>query len=323
MTEEQKNKNIRYLKENFIDVTNESETLAYPLFIPSCHNRKPSLLDNLDQFLDTQIFVFIYEHEVDMYEWLDKPNVKKVVVPKSYITIQKMRVFMQQYAIDNGISKCWVSDDDISHIMLINKTIKTTLARGMRVLEKYSEDRNWPMTSFYFNEMGAKFWDGTLEVPGVCGNLVLFDWDLLEDIKYTGDVTVGEDIEFLIECFKAGLSPMVVRWGLHVPYSVPGAKNSIASKEDLPWVYCMNLYKKYGDYLRIKLSKNTQKVSYYPNIKNITKNSRPSWDNSLLEICKQNDVEKFKEYLREAYKKKDEKAAVPGMAKLFNSGKSN
>lgn len=315
MTEEQKKENIDYLIKNFIDTINESETLAYPLFIPSCHNRKPSLLDNLNQFLDTKIYVFIYEHEVEMYEWLQ--GVTKVIVPKSYLTIQKMRVFMQNYAFENGIKKCWVSDDDMKQILLINKTIKTTLARGMRIIEKYSEGKNWPMTSPYFNEIGAKFWDGVLENPGVCGGISLFDWEILKqhDIKYTGDVNMGEDIELLISCFKAGLNPMVVRWMLYVCYGTCATKNSIASKDDLPWIYCMNLYKKFGDFLRIKLNKDGTRVNYYPNIQTIIKNSRPTWKRNMLEAC--GDVEKFKAAVKETYSKKSTKNVIPsGMTKF-------
>ena len=74
----------------FIELENELKNhnkLKYPLCIPSCRNRKPSLLDRLDVFGDSEIYVFNYENEVDLYKWLDKPNVHKVTVPLEYLSI--------------------------------------------------------------------------------------------------------------------------------------------------------------------------------------------------------------------------------------------
>ena len=115
---------------------NGAVTLKYPLFVPSCHNRKPSILENLAQFGDTKVYACIYEHEVDMYTWLDDiKNVTKVIVPKEYLTIQKMRLFIQNYTDQNGIQKYWVTDDDLVDIWMLVKLILCLLLRDLECLK--------------------------------------------------------------------------------------------------------------------------------------------------------------------------------------------
>ena len=55
--------------QEIIDAENDLKNynkLKYPLCIPSCRNRQPSLLQDLSKFGDTEIYVFNYENEVDL-----------------------------------------------------------------------------------------------------------------------------------------------------------------------------------------------------------------------------------------------------------------
>ena len=225
---------LKELYNLFIELENEVKNhnkLKYPLCIPSCKNRKPSLLDRLELFGDSEIYVFNYENEVDLYKWLDKPNVHKVAVPLEYLSIQKMRQFIQNYM---GDKIYWVSDDDIKFFYYPWKLKELDVFSGFKIMEILI-DKCFP-TQFFSAispthlETGCRFFHKELFKYGYASQVCLFNGKICNDIglKYTGDKSLLEDMEFVINSWKCGIPVQTTRAFLLKEYFKSGDKNSIA-----------------------------------------------------------------------------------------------
>lgn len=278
-------------------------TLKYPLCVPSCHNRQPSILQHFDQFGDTKINVFIYEHETDLYTWLDDiPNVTKVVVPKDYLTIQKMRVFIQNYM---GDQKYWVTDDDLVDIWLYGKSEKVSAAQGLRMLEVLTEGEEYSAVGYGHVDMGCKFFTGVLLRDTYASVTLLYNGKVMREhnLKYTGDSNVDESLEFIINSHIAGVPVKNAVWGLLHCYEPSGGKNSLASKPENHMHMQESLYIKFGESVRIQLEKRrgyTARVRYKRIGKEITYNEE------LLALCKAGDHEGILKFLQSQKAEKEE-----------------
>lgn len=227
----------------FIELENEVKNhnkLKYPLCIPSCRNRQPSLLQDLDKFGDSEIYVFNYENEVDLYKWLDKPNVHKVTVPLEYLSIQKMRQFIQNYM---GDKIYWVSDDDIKFFYYPWKLKELDVFSGFKIMEilidKYFPTQFFSAISPTHLESACRFFHGELFKYGYASQIFLFNGKICNDIglKYTGDKSLLEDMEFLINSWKCGIPVQTTRAFLLKEYFKSGDKNSIASSKEKMLAY--------------------------------------------------------------------------------------
>lgn len=303
MTEEEKE--AKYLEDKaLIDdlekqtaPVNGAVTLKYPLFVPSCHNRKPSILENLAQFGDTKVYACIYEHEVDMYTWLDDiKNVTKVIVPKEYLTIQKMRLFIQNYTDQNGIQKYWVTDDDLVDIWMYGKTHLVSAAQGLRMLEILSEGKGYSAIGYGHVDMGCKFWHGGLMSDTYASVTLLYDGKVMKEhnLSYTGDHNVDESLEFIINSHIAGVPVKNCCWGLLHCYEPSGGKNSLASKPENHWHMQESLYIKFGDLVRLRLE---NRRGYTAGVRYTQFDKPRTYDEKLLALCKAGDHDGVRKYL--------------------------
>lgn len=282
---------------------------TYDVCIPSCHNRKPSLLEELDSFKGAHINVFIYDFEEELYDWLERPDVTKVIVPKEYLTIMKMRVFIQEYM---GDKKYWVVDDDFAYFLVGPNKIKINTAQGIRMMEIMLKEYEieWDFVGANASQIGAKFWDGVvLFGHGASYNCLLYDGKKLREagLKYQGDPDVSEDIEFLMNSIKCGLQNTECKflWGC----ARIGGGNSTTSQRDMILSRAMKMYIKYGEFYRLRYSTNA-------GIGNITGGINRDYvdfthyEDELLSICESGDSEKLIEYLEKYRNKKKKKKSA-------------
>lgn len=270
----------------------------YPVCFPTYKNRKPSALDNLDPFNDTPIFVFIYDFDKENYEWLDRPNVTKVFVPKEYITIHRMRYFIENYM---GKQKYWVCDDDIKHVLISPDKHIVPTGKAMNMMELYLEDHpelNYGAVSMSHVEISCKFFSDESDIisNGYTGSVTFYDGTKLIDnnVWYTQDTLCNEHLELTLNINYAGMKVGCAHWA-YVVSNIP-----MASKKSLAYLYQSHVnmqlvnYIKHGDHVRLWASK-----SHVINTRiNYTRLSKPkTWDETLLSLCKEGDVEKVIEYL--------------------------
>ena len=255
----------------FIELENELKThnkLNYPLCIPSCRNRKPSLLDRLDVFGDSEIYVFNYENEVDLYKWLDKPNVHKITVPLEYLSIQKMRQFIQNYM---GDKIYWAIDDDYNAMFFPWKLKKLNEFEGLHLLELLI-DKEFPTHDFSaisptHLESACRFFHGDLFKYGFA-SLCLYNGKVLREhnLYYTGDNTVDEAAEFTILSWLHGCPVKTTRAFQILEYAPTGGSNTIACTNEKVKKMGENIAKKYPDYITVRWSKTgkvpTQRIHY-------------------------------------------------------------
>lgn len=299
-TEEEKqeifNKNKKYLieLENSTKSENGIYKLRYPLCIMTCHNRKPSILDNLDQFGDSQINVFIYDFENEMYSWLDRKNVNKIYVPKEYLSCQKMRVFIQGYM---GDKKYWVTDDDLKCVMMHNDKHKIDIGHALRMLEEFSEGKGYGTIGYGHVELGVKFWNGDLVSDTYASVTLLYDGKIINEhgLKYTGDENVDESLEYVINSHICGIPVKNCVWGCLVCYEPSGGKHSLASKPEHHLHMQECLYIKYGDYVRIGLE---NRRGYTAHCRYGSFNKEKTYNEELLKLCKAGDHEGVLNYLK-------------------------
>ena len=261
----------------FIELENELKNhnkLKYPLCIPSCRNRKPSLLDKLELFGDSEIYVFNYENEIDLYKWLDKPNVHKVTVPLKYLSIQKMRQFIQNYM---GDKIYWVSDDDIKFFYYPWKLKELDVFSGFKILETLI-DKEFPTHDFSaisptHLESACRFFHGDLFKYGYASQVCLFNGKICNDIglKYTGDKSLSEDIEFVINSWKCGIPVQTTRAFLLKEHFKSGDKNSIASSKEKMLAYIEGTKEKLSDYVKVTFTKHGKVPTLHINYNKLKK----------------------------------------------------
>lgn len=269
--------------------------LNYPVCITSVHNRKPTILDNLEQFGNTKINVFVYDFERDMYTWLEnKDNVNIVYVPEEYLRVQRMRLFIQNYM---GDQKYWTCDDDVIGIMMPNDKHFVGIAHAMTMIERATEGKNFPVVSFGHVELGCKYWNGGIFVETYGSVCMLNDGKLINEVglKYTGDVNVNEDIEFVINSHLKGIPVKVCAWACLKCYEPSGGKRSQASTPEQHTHYQESLYIKYGDWVRIRLE---TRRGYTASLRYSKFNDPKTYDEELLSLCKAGDKEGIISYLK-------------------------
>lgn len=272
--------------QDIIDAENEVKKynkLKYPLCIPSCRNRQPSLLQDLDKFGDSEIYVFNYENEVDLYKWLDKPNVNKITVPLEYLSIQKMRQFIQNYM---GDKIYWVSDDDIKFFYYPWKLKELDVFSGFKIMEilidKYFPTQFFSAISPTHLETGCRFFHKELFKYGYASQVCLFNGKICNDIglKYTGDKSLLEDMEFVINSWKCGIPVQTTRAFLLKEYFKSGDKNSIASSKEKMLAYTEGTKEKLSEYVKVTFTKHGKVPTVTPKYKKLLKDFPPKKENN-------------------------------------------
>ena len=297
---------LGYLKQ-----TQDINTLEYPVCIPTVHNREKSVLKLLDNFGNTKIFLFIIPSEVELYSYLNKSNIIKVVLPEEYVgSIQKARKYIQEYMDKQNIDLYHCIDDDVVGFMLINKTIDCSVSQGLRVLELFSKTIEFSSLSYCFNDISCKFWNGEKYGEVLTAVQYLFNGKKLKELnlKFTGQSDLNEDLEFTVNSLLyTSIPTKVLRWGLIKQAYAAGCKDSIASSNNLHLLYQTNNYLKFGNYLKFhKDIRGFRTNINYSKIKKDKKNNsiKIEYDENLYNMCISKDYKGLIEYVQQQANKR-------------------
>ena len=112
-----------------------------PIAIPTYKNRPDNIVRNLDNVSDNEIYVFCYKDDYENYKQYDcKKNVTFVKLDVPWRSIQKKRVFIQNYFIQRPeIERYIMIDDDMIGCRIQDtdgKAKNITLKEGLCLLEK-------------------------------------------------------------------------------------------------------------------------------------------------------------------------------------------
>lgn len=236
--------------------------LAYPIAVPSCNDRRPSVIKDF-KHITSPIYLFIYEKQKELYDYVNQENVTKVIVPNEYITIQRMRLYMQKYMDDKTY---WMIDDDLHYSLFLRDRIETPWYEGLWVMGEIVKERNlmsnWAVAcmqhapeSYWYDgvskkKLGERFGSFPAQVYLLNGK------EMIEhEIYFGGDPTVNEDVEMGVLLRKRKMPPLVLLGVSFKFYSTSGGKQSIASTPQKVKQYFINNYEKFGEYLNLRYSK--------------------------------------------------------------------
>lgn len=289
---------------NYLRQTQDVNTLEYPVCIPTVHNREKSVLKLLDNFGNTKIYLFIIPSEVNLYSYINKQNIIKVILPEEYVgSIQKARKYIQEYMNQQNVDFYHCIDDDVVGFMLINKKIDCSVSQGLKVLELFSKTIEFSSLSYCFNDISCKFWNGEKYGEVLTAVQYLFNNKKLKqlNLRFTGSLNLNEDLEFTMNSLLyTDLPTKVLRWGLIKQAYAAGGKNSIASLNNLHLLYQTNNYLKFGNYLKFhKDIRGFRTNINYSKIKKDKKNNniKIEYDENLYNICINKDYEGLIKYV--------------------------
>lgn len=280
-------------RQDMLDQTSDECRLEFPIVVITCKNREKNILKNLDQFLDTPIYVFLYETEKDLYSWLDRPNVKKIYVPEEYRSCQKMRYYVQHTMVGKE-DIFWFLDDDMGSMLFWNRYTSVSTARGMRIAELLIHDYNWGMIGFNLVNLNFYFRrDEAHVMKRRCLSYFLFNNKLLTDnnLWFSGDKNVAEDDEIAIDVTRGGLDIFTFCFLYVNKLYKCGDKNSIASQINNQNNLNLCGYVKFGEDRPLKVNKYGQ-LSPRMDIIKLT-NKQREWDDELLSAAKDKDLKSF------------------------------
>lgn len=89
-----------------------------PVFVPSYHRPKATFLGR-SLYYEFPMYVFVRKEDVLNYTYLTlRPNTTLVVLPEKVSNIGETRRAMFKYAVNKGIRKVFMIDDDVSRLDL-------------------------------------------------------------------------------------------------------------------------------------------------------------------------------------------------------------
>lgn len=304
LTQEQLNELVVH---TLVERLDETQTLDNDVCIITYKNRKPSVLDDLSCFADTQINVFIYDFEKELYEWLKGDNINKVYVPASYDNVNKKRLFVQEYMKDK---KFWLLDDDLKSGIIAGKQretsttrvkIEISLAKLCKIVELMTQNRRFGIAGYKYAEIAVAFCNyKKLINDNVVDQCVLFDGGELEKcgIKYSGDKNINETLDVEIQIVRNNLDMLCLTFGSVTEFHRGGSKGTTVSTPVSHIRMKLGNYIKWGEMISLHPSKNLIIDSRlnYKKIKDPLK-----WDPVLLKLCEEGIVDgnadKVLEYL--------------------------
>lgn len=279
--------------------------LDYPICVPSCNNRQPSCLQQF-QYITSPIYLFIYERQKHLYEYITQKNVTKVLVPDEYLTIQKMRRYMQEYM---GDQIYWMLDDDIYLAHMLRGRVHLWWYQGLYILGKICEERKlmdkFCVASCQGNTAEA-FYKGTERIGQIldcnAAQMYLLNGKLMREneLYFTGDPCVNEDIELNVNMRLKNLHVLVLA-GVSMSYSNEcGSKISTASTPAKVKQYTINNYRKFGEWVKIKYTSDGGDAPVcVPRRKPVVK------DPIIERFLKYQDFNGLRKYIKQQNKKKN------------------
>ena len=301
------NENFKFIVDLYYDYLDvKTVKLQHTACILTCKNRKPSLLDTIEQ-ISSPVEVYIYETEKELYDWLERPNVTKVYVPEEYRTCQRMRQFIQ---LNCKEKKYWMLDDDLIGAQVARKLKPVSVWKALWITEKVIEKEapsGYAMLMPNMCDISARMWEGQKLVRGAefCHQAILMDAEELERLraKFTGDTTVHEDVEIAIDIYKAGGKCGSVEGVIITPIMNP--KASIASSEEHLREMVLDGYIKFGECCKLVAKKNKEVINVHVSRKNCKPGMKVTWNKTILKHCKNRDFEKVYKYIINKKNKKD------------------
>lgn len=166
----------------------------------------------------------------------------------------------------------WVSDDDIKFFYYPWKLKELDVFSGFKIMEilidKYFPTQFFSAIAPTHLETGCRFFHKELFKYGYASQVCLFNGKICNDIglKYTGDKSLLEDIEFVINSWKCGIPVQTTRAFLLKEHFKSGDKNSIASSKEKMLAYTEGTKEKLSDYVKVTFTKHgkvpTVRINY-------------------------------------------------------------
>lgn len=291
-TEEKKNEFVEYMMN-----VPEENTLRYPIVVITCKNRKNSILKNLDKFLDTKIYVYIYETEMDLYSWLSDEKVTKVYVPEEYRSVQKMRKYVQSTMKEPIFH---FLDDDLKSFYFYRRNNLISAAHALKIAEMLIHDEDWAFIGYQHINMSCHFRTKDIRIANPICYIIINNKKLKEnDVYYTGNTNVNEDDEICINAAKKGLYQYIFNFQHPFNYYKIGSNKSTASTIEQSFNYIFNNYLTFGNFRNPWVSKHG--IILQKNIieKILKKEVVQQWDQDIVEACKSHDLKRVYKILIE------------------------
>lgn len=275
----------------------EEGAARYPICVMSYKDRRPSVLQDLRQFIGSRILVFVNHSQLGMYEYLkeDETHPEVIDVPdEEGSSPGKRSRFIQQYM---GENKYWLVHDDIGGIKRKDsngKNVHHTLSKGIRMIEALEHlIPEYGMMSYTPSNLAHAF-KGTRDLRerfayfcALINGATLYKYD----ISFSGDIGIREDDEINIQLFEKGIPPVTVCSAYYEFLHAFEGKTSSTDNEG-NHRYIMRSYIKFGDHYVIKMNKDRSLYTML-NFNNIKKGKERAWDDDLLKCAKRDDYEAF------------------------------
>lgn len=245
--------------------SSEKLEFSYPIIFPSCNNRKPSIIKDL-KHISSPVYIFVYASQEKLYEYIKQENVTKVIVPDEFVTIQRMRKYMQEFM---GDKIYWMLDDDIVEARILANKVSIKWYEGLYVLDKILAERGVMNStciggpaiemSNYFYASGGETKIFKFTKCGYIVNVFIINGKLCKEKKilFKGDPNVSEDLEITIDARERSgkiLQLMGVTFVCDIG-CLNKAKKSIASTPVKVKKYTICNYKKFGQWIKFKFKK--------------------------------------------------------------------
>lgn len=166
-----------------------------PVLFPVFKHRQSTLLDRIEDVGDRQVFCFYYTFDKDNYDFSLYPTVIFIEVPDTYLSGQKMKRFIQDWAIDKGFQKFWLLDDDIDTFQYFRKY------NGLKQLPLHKA------LDYAEHKFDTNYYSPRSKNCYCLKSCFLIDKDA--PIKFSGDDTVLEDLELTLKLQKENI-PFVI-----------------------------------------------------------------------------------------------------------------
>lgn len=264
----------------------------FKIAIPSYKHRKTTLIDRLNEAeIDPKdVCIFIYESDKENYNLEDYKDSTVYLVPEDYKSGQRMRMFIQQ-TMGNQIY--WCIDDDIGNKGTKyvagekRNQVEVSLGELLKIGESYiPKNEKWGCLAPTLSETVIYFSEPNKPVSGngtCCACILINNPDLLsQNVLYTGDKNVTEDLEFSLNCSLAGYPQHIIKH-LKIKDIEKMGNSGWYNYADLQ----MNNYVKFGNYIKIKPNKETKLncvIDWHHKGPQV-------WNEEIKEACESKDID--------------------------------
>jgi len=272
-----------------------------PIVIPSYHRRDNTLLDHLDElsnYGERKIYLYIYTEEYDLYKNLSSDYVCIKRIDAGWHSIMKKRALIQ-LTMKEPIY--WLLDDDLDINCKGPYNTDVKLNEVLNYVESQTDFSKDILTGP--TVLAHRYLKGTdvkYNKMLCCCVLVNNELAMKNGIFYSAD-NIVEDSDISFQCIWKGFPTKRFDNYLVNPVKEFGGDESIVSTQDKFFSYYENGYIKWGNTLKLIKTASGKYAITQDNTDEIV-NHNLTWDADLLRACQEH---KLKDYLTE--KEKHEK----------------